>query len=106
MNHYLDITVLPDPEFTETVLMSAVFAKLHRALVSLASTDIGVSFPKHTTVHEAGKKLRLGNNLRLHAPQQNLSRLLAENWLTGLRDYTHQTDILPVPTQGITHRIV
>jgi CRISPR-associated endonuclease Csy4 len=106
MEHYLDITVLPDPEFTETVLMNAVFAKLHRVLASLASTDIGVSFPKHIINHEDRKKTRLGNKLRLHASQESLSRLMTERWLTGLRDYTHQTDILPVPTHGITHRAV
>ncbi len=32
MDHYLEIRVLPDPEFSSEMLMAALFAKLHRAL--------------------------------------------------------------------------
>lgn len=32
MDHYIEIRVLPDPEFTEEMLMAALMAKLHRAL--------------------------------------------------------------------------
>jgi CRISPR-associated endonuclease Csy4 len=32
VDHFLDIRVLPDPEFGEEMLMAALFAKLHRAL--------------------------------------------------------------------------
>ena len=32
MDHYIEIRVLPDPEFSEEMLMSALVAKLHRAL--------------------------------------------------------------------------
>ena len=31
MDHYLEIRVLPDPEFSEEMLMAALMAKLHRA---------------------------------------------------------------------------
>ena len=34
MDHYLDIRLLPDPEFPAPLLMNALFTKLHRALVS------------------------------------------------------------------------
>lgn len=34
MDHYLDIRVLPDPEFSAQTLLEALFAKLHRALVA------------------------------------------------------------------------
>ncbi len=45
MDHFLDIRVLPDPEFTEEMLMSALFAKLHRTLGARGTGDIGISFP-------------------------------------------------------------
>lgn len=45
--HYIDITILPDPEFSHTHLMGALLSKLHRALVQLQSSSIGVSFPQH-----------------------------------------------------------
>ena len=31
--HYIDITLLPDPEFSHAHLLGALVAKLHRALV-------------------------------------------------------------------------
>lgn len=44
MDHYLEIRVLPDPEFSSEMLMAALFAKLHRVLGARGQGDIGVSF--------------------------------------------------------------
>lgn len=90
MNYFVNITVLPDPEFPETVLLNALFAKLHRALVNVGQGEIGVSFPSVVKF--------LGNQIRLHGTHAALERLMAEPWLKGLRDYTQVTDILLVPT--------
>lgn len=82
MDHYLEIRLLPDPEFVPSVLMNALFAKLHRALVELGSNAIGISFP------DVGQKpLTIGNRLRLHGESDDLQRLLAMSWLTGMRDH-------------------
>ncbi|RLM19708.1 type I-F CRISPR-associated endoribonuclease Cas6/Csy4 [Brenneria alni] len=89
MDHYLEIRVLPDPEFTESDLLNALFAKLHRSLGQMAGGNIGVSFP------EAGKML--GKTIRLHGPAHALFALQASNWLKGLRDYTQSGEIQPVP---------
>lgn len=97
MNHYLDIKVLPDPEFAENMLMNALFAKLHRALVDVGQGKIGVSFP------HADKAL--GDLLRLHGSHAALDRVMAENWLKGLRDYTQTGEIKPVPANP-QHRVV
>lgn len=80
MDYYIDIEVLPDPEFLETTLMNALFAKLHRALVQVSYGEIGVSFP------DVAKNL--GSVLRVHGTEAALSRLSELNWLQGLRDYT------------------
>lgn len=98
MDYYVEIRVLPDPEFKEAVLVNALFAKLHRAFVSVDSTNIGVSFP------EVGKK-SLGNLLRLHGTQLALDNLMMLDWLKGLRDYTIATTIQPVPL-NIKYRVV
>ena len=42
--HYIDITLLPDPEFSHAHLLGALVAKLHRALVQGQTIDIGVSY--------------------------------------------------------------
>lgn len=89
MDYYLDITVLPDPEFKETVLLNALFAKLHRALGQLGEGKIGVSFPRF------GKTL--GDQLRLHGTAASLDRLMACNWTQGLKDYTAWSELSPVP---------
>ena len=57
MDHYIDIRVQPDPEFTASQLLNALFAKLHRALGQVADGKIGISFP------QVGKTL--GECLRL-----------------------------------------
>ncbi|MGB9098113.1 type I-F CRISPR-associated endoribonuclease Cas6/Csy4 [Erwinia sp.] len=89
MDHYIEIRLLPDPEFSATILMEALFAKLHRALGSTAQGAIGVSFPV------AGKTL--GDRLRLHGTYAALSKLDALSWRKGLRDNTDDSGILPVP---------
>ncbi|WP_313055863.1 type I-F CRISPR-associated endoribonuclease Cas6/Csy4 [Pseudomonas lopnurensis] len=95
MDHYLDIHLLPDPEFSAGQLMNALFAKLHRALVQLGSDSIGVSFPKARD-GAAG----LGGHLRLHGCLAALDDLLALPWLTGMRDHVRLGEAAPVPADA------
>lgn len=92
MDHYVDIEVRPDPEFPAPQLMSALYAKLHRALVAQGGTRIGVSLP--------GVEVdvpQLGTRLRLHGELAVLSALLASDWLTGMRDHVALTQPARVP---------
>lgn len=89
MDHYLEICVLPDPEFNAGMLMAALFAKLHRALGARGKGDIGVSFPQFATTP--------GACLRLHGSAPNLHALDALNWYKGLTDYCQLSTITPVP---------
>ncbi|MEN9373046.1 MAG: type CRISPR-associated endoribonuclease Cas6/Csy4 [Pseudomonadota bacterium] len=104
MNHYLDITLQPDPEFDALDLMDALYAKLHRAFVSMNNQHIGVSFP----AIQSGK-LGLGKTLRLHGSESHLSALMAVNWLTGMRDHVEVSAISPVPSDctryGVMSRV-
>ena len=97
MNFYQDIRVLEDPEFKESMLMAALFAKLHRALGAYGEGDIGVSYPRAEKI--------LGDTIRLHGSQQALSAIAATPWLKGLRDYTQCSDILAVP-EKVAYRTV
>lgn len=100
MDHYLDLRLLPDPEFPEHQLRDALFAKLHRALVQLQSDDLGISYP------DADERAhRLGGRLRLHGSASALERLMAQPWLAGMRDHLHLGAIAPVPA-GARHRQV
>ncbi|MBK1719358.1 type I-F CRISPR-associated endoribonuclease Cas6/Csy4 [Thiocystis violacea] len=94
MDHYLDIRLLPDPEFTPTVLMDALFAKLHRALVDLASTQIGVSFPGR---RKDPKCRDLGDLMRIHGFVGDLRNLMELSWLTGMRDHIDLYGPAPIP---------
>jgi len=100
MDHYLDIKLLPDPEFPVPMLMNALFTKLHRALVQLDNKHIGVSFPKVDQ-----KKIHMGNVLRLHGSAQHLQQLQEQNWLKGMRDHTEQSEIAPVPDHAEHYRV-
>ena len=100
MDLYLDIRLLPDPEFPMPVLMNALFAKLHRALVQLASSRIGLSFPKVDS-----KRPMLGECLRLHGSGDHLQQLMDHPWLTGMHDHVALSEMAPVP-ENTAHRIV
>lgn len=100
MDRYLDIEILPDPEFPAHQLMNALFSKLHRHLARLKATGIGVSFPQ---VDE--KRPALGQLLRLHGDEGSLDRLMSEEWLVGMRDHIHVKGVLTVPA-GVQYRQV
>lgn len=100
MNHFLEIRLLPDPEFPPTVLMNALFAKLHRRLVELGSNDVGVSFPE-----ASNQPIGLGARLRLHSGASNLELLMGMNWLTGMQDHICINGPERVPEQA-RYRVV
>lgn len=108
MNHYVDVNVRPDPDFPATQLMSALYGRLHRALVSASTTDVGVSFPQ--LLERSGSAPRhlgqqLGACMRLHGTSAALAALLSSDWLKGMRDHVDITPVQPVPAQA-THRQV
>lgn len=97
MTHYIEIKLLPDQEFSPGLLMNALFAKFHRALVEIGHGQVGVSFPQaHKT---------LGATIRLHGNQGVLERLMAIKWMKGLSDYTSATAITAVP-ESCKYRVV
>lgn len=100
MDHYLEIRLLPDPEFPATTLMNALFSKLHRGLVGHGHGAIGVSFPDVTDAHRG-----LGSRLRLHGRAADLRDFMAANWLAGMRDHVAIDGPAPVPA-GARHRVV
>ena len=101
--HYIDITLLPDPEFSQPHLLGALVAKLHRALVQGQTTDIGVSYPQH--IGQPLTKRTLGSVLRLHGTPHALQRLMEQDWLKGMRDHTQASELRPAPTDA-QHRTV
>lgn len=92
MDAYLEIRLLPDPEFPQHFLMGALFGKLHRVLVELEANNIGLSFPDYSIAPRG-----LGERLRLHGTKQVLSELMGQNWLKGMSDHVQCSEILPVP---------
>jgi CRISPR-associated endonuclease Csy4 len=97
MDSYLNLSLLPDPEFPPTLLLNALFAKLHRALVNQGG-GIGVSFPKHG---DQG----LGGILRLHGSAAALEALNATQWLAGMRDHIGLGTLQAIPASA-KHRVV
>lgn len=89
MDHYLDIRIMPDPEFDTEVLMSSLFGKLHRALGERGKGDIGVSFPQFNQT--------LGTVLRLHGTQQALRALEATSWRKGVAEYCQSSSPELIP---------
>ena len=101
--HYINITLLPDPEFSHAHLLGALVAKLHRALVQGHITDIGVSYPQH--IGQPLTQRTLGAVLRLHGRPDALQRLMEQDWLKGMRDHTQISELSPAPADA-QHRTV
>ena len=101
--HYIDIRLHPDPEFSQIHLLGALVAKLHRVLVHLQASDIGVSFPEH--VLKPRSKRGLGTMLRLHGTPAALKGLMEMDWLRGMRDHVYTGDVMLAPTDA-PHRQV
>lgn len=100
MDAYIEIRLLPDPEFPSGFLLGALYAKLHRALVEIKSTSIGVSFPGYSQ-----SPRRIGDSLRLHGAESALSQLMNESWLRGMTDHIQCSQILPIP-ESVQYRRV
>lgn len=90
MDYFFEIKIMEDPEFSAPILMSALFSKLHRALVEVSQGEIAVSFPHY-------KQCSLGKVLRLHGSLAALEKLETLTWRKGLGDYTQVSAILPLP---------
>ncbi len=97
MDHFVDIKIKPDDEMRENLLVNKVYSKLHKALYSLTSTEIGISFPCY--------KVILGDVIRLHSTESKLAELQNTNWLGGLSGYCTVSSIQAIP-DNVAYRIV
>jgi CRISPR-associated endonuclease Csy4 len=100
MDHYCELRLLPDPEFPPTILMNALFTRLHRGLVEHRGHDIGISFPD-----ARDDRPWLGQRLRLHGGEASLRRLLALGWHERLRDHVTLGSLERAPS-GARQRVV
>lgn len=98
MNHYLEIRILPDPEFGPALLLNALYNKLHVGLVKLNSNDLGISFPRQQSKTDKGGH-PLGNCIRIHGIQERIAELMATHWLSGMTDHVQVSSINPVPNK-------
>jgi len=90
MEYYIDIKILPDPEFKVSMLMGTLFNKFHRVLVMLKSNNIAASFPEY-------QEKTLGDTLRIHGDKSSLNAFMKTNWLSGMNDYIRKTNIERIP---------
>ena len=103
MDHFVDIHLLPDPELPAHVLMGALYAKVHRALVKGGEGDAGgiaISFPGYSDRPGA---ISLGRSMRLLGSAQGLQTLASTGWLGSLRDQVNAKQTAAVPTT-VMHR--
>ena len=91
MQHYIDITLLPNDEIGHYFLWGKLYQQVHLALVEQEQGQVGVSFPEYSK-----SQPRLGRKLRLFAiNEQGLKQLDLSKWLTRLLDYCHISSIRP-----------
>lgn len=100
MDHYIEMRIRLDPEFSPNVLLSALLVKLHRALVQHGKGDIGISFPE---VDE--DEPTLGQVLRLHGAKATLLTFMGTGWFRSMHDYLGINEIATAPINA-EYRIV
>ncbi|MGK7345344.1 MAG: type I-F CRISPR-associated endoribonuclease Cas6/Csy4 [Candidatus Nitrospinota bacterium M3_3B_026] len=100
MDHYIEIAILPDPEFTTPALMGVLFGKLHKALTNGMGGKVGISFPDMDQ-----EKPSLGSQLRLHGEADDLNRLMATGWLANMQDHIKVDKMSKIPSNA-RHRVV
>jgi CRISPR-associated endonuclease Csy4 len=94
MDSFIDLKVQRDPEFPARQLMATLYAKLHRALVTMRADSVAVAFPYMQVSH-------LGDTLRLMAPRDVLIALMDQQWLHGMRDHTQVGEITRIPSNAV-----
>ncbi len=97
MKHYIDIKLLPDEDIPIYFLRNKIYAKFHKILFTLKSTDIGISFPHY--------KVKLGNLIRIHGTASKLTELQANHWLGGLSGYCDASTIQAIPEEVLYRTI-
>lgn len=97
MDYYIDIKIKPDAEMRENLLLNKVYSKLHKALFTLNSSEIGVSFPRYHVM--------LGDVIRIHGVEEKLIELQKTNWLGGLSGYCEVCEVQAIPEQ-VTYRTI
>jgi CRISPR-associated endonuclease Csy4 len=100
MNRYLEIKLLPDPDFSAGILMNALFSRLHLALAAQRDVNIGISFPDWKP-----NGLTLGARMRLHGKGGDLEKIMQRGWTAGVQDHTTVGAITVVPAHA-GHRVV
>ncbi len=99
MNHYQEITLLPDAESSLSFLWQKIYQQVHIALVEhkvdKQHSDIAVSFPDY-----GNKRFPFGAKLRLFAETDTrLQQLDIERFLLRFSDYVHIKSIQMVPSK-------
>ncbi|WP_041395544.1 type I-F CRISPR-associated endoribonuclease Cas6/Csy4 [Photobacterium profundum] len=97
MDSYVDIQLKPDAEMREAELSSKVFTKFHKALATLNTNKIGISFPQ--------MNLKLGRLFRIHGNASLLKDLQGIKWLGALAGYCQVGEITVVPDQ-VQYRVI
>lgn len=103
MKHFIELTLLTDPEISPYFLWSKLYTQLHLAFVehkdAQEQVPYGVSFPQYRAEQKGEKSLvSLGGKLRIFATTEaELVALNLAQWLQRLEDYVHVSRIKAVP---------
>lgn len=102
MNHYIELTIVPNEEIPIYDIWPRLFTQVHLALVEIKDSNnqvpIGVSFPQYKIEKVGGKNMYcLGSKVRLFANSaEELQKLNLDKWLEKLTDYIHIKTAKPV----------
>ncbi len=97
MDHYQEITLIPQMELSTYIIWTKLYQKLHLSLVNIHANNIGISFPEYERLSENLYNCRLGNKLRIFSSTEDLQKLALSESFKYLKDYVHISSIRSVP---------
>lgn len=94
LTHYLEFTVLPNSEISQSILMNQLFDRVHLAIVA-SGTSIGLSFPGYQAGQEG--RIGLGCCLRAFGCEHALLRFREHLMVRALDGYLTVSETKAVP---------
>jgi len=100
MQKFIDLKILPSPDFNQNQLMALLFKRFHYRLATLATNDVAVAFPRYAVSSHS-----VGNVLRIIGDAKQLELVMAIDWMYGVRDQLEIGAITSVPDNAL-HRMM
>lgn len=97
MDYFIEIKLQKNQEIRPNLLLNHVYTNLHKRLYDVQTKSIGVSFPDY--------RITLGNRIRIHGNNEDLTLFQSVDWLGDLKKLCQIGDMERIP-QDVQYRTI